>query len=70
MGKDVGYIPNKASYRIEPQHLRDGRIADRLHKICLAYASIDPREQSAEATRDVALWCCRNPNPSIATGKA
>ena len=54
MGKAYGYFPNKASYRIELQQLRDASVADRLRKIWLADASIDPRKQSAEVTRDVA----------------
>ena len=54
MGKAYGYFPDKASYRIELPRLRDAAVADRLRKIWLADAAIDPRKQSAEVTRDVA----------------
>ena len=53
-GKGYGFFPDQTSYRIELADLRLPAVQDRLRAIWLDPKSIDPRQQAADVTRQVA----------------
>ena len=53
-GRDYRFFPDRLSYRVPIQVLRDPAIRERLRAIWTDPGSIDPRSRSAEVTREVA----------------
>ena len=53
-GKNYAHFPDRQSYRIHLEDLRDPAVRDRLRTIWTAPQSLDPTRRAAEVTRDVA----------------
>ena len=53
-GKNYAHFPDRQSYRITMEDLRDEKIQTRLRAIWLEPQSLDPTRISAEVTRDIA----------------
>ena len=53
-GKNYAHFPDRRSYRIAMDGLRDGDVQARLRAIWLDPHSLDPARRSAEVTRDIA----------------
>ncbi|UGX96773.1 class I SAM-dependent DNA methyltransferase [Bradyrhizobium barranii subsp. barranii] len=53
-GKNYTQFPDRQTFRIYLEDLRDQEVRERLHNIWLDPASLDPAQKSAKVTRDIA----------------
>lgn len=58
-GKNYAHFPDRQSYRITMEDLRDAEVQERLRAIWRDPQSLDPTRRSAEATRDIAIRLAR-----------
>ncbi|MEQ9815651.1 MAG: class I SAM-dependent DNA methyltransferase [Azospirillaceae bacterium] len=58
-GKNYAHFPDRQSYRLSLDDLRDGEIQERLRSIWLDPRALDPTRTSAEVTTDIAVRLAR-----------